>query len=320
MNQFYVKKFTEALYELMCCKNLTLQQSLQILGDIGTEENSNKKISYSAKQILELMSDGLSFSAALTECKYIKFDMSYINCFCYSEITGNLTEVIKFLKDRCDEESESFNCFISASVYPGIVILLGITISLILFSYRDHFGYMNSNILGKQQLKSFFKSLLVFMVLFISCFSILVRNLKEDKKYEAFLIISFLLKSGMNMYGAFSYAAIMLGEKSRYGKLFVQARNRISMGMDLRSAFDNGESKKLNIPGFETAIYFAQKGGSKSDVFEKIAASIRNKDLKKRKLCLRLIEPLLIGITGMFLILLVINFVMPVMMNTDVIL
>ena len=51
-------------------------------------------------------------------------------------------------------------------------------------------------------------------------------------------------------------------------------------------------------------------------MFEKVAATIKEKDDQRRKICLSLIEPLLIGITGMLLIVFVINLIQPVLMNT----
>lgn len=95
----------------------------------------------------------------------------------------------------------------------------------------------------------------------------------------------------------------------------LSARQKLEFGMDLSSAFGIGTSGKndfCRIPGFENALFYAQKGGSKADVFAKIAGEIKLRDDQKRKICMSLIEPAFIGLTGLFLIGLVMNYVLPV--------
>lgn len=319
MNGKNIRIFTETLYELVNNKNLGLHESLKLISETDFKE-CNNVVKNAACEIINHISDGYSFSAALNECKSIQFDSSYVNFFSYSELSGNIKDTIQFLRKRCNEKYENLCCLISASVYPAFVFLVGIVMGgIVLFYGRktfSSFGFYNAPI----NHISFFRDFFLFLCFCVFCFNLIFKNLREDKKYEAFLVVSFLLKAGMNISGALSYAVLILGEKSREGKMFIQARERLSFGMDLKSSFMNDENKKINIPGFEASIIFAQKGGSKSEVFEKIAVSIRDKDIKKRKVCLGLLEPLLISLTGIFLLMLVMNFIMPVVMSTGIIL
>ncbi len=144
--------------------------------------------------------------------------------------------------------------------------------------------------------------------------------MRENKLYEAFLGMGFLIKSGINVYLAVGYGMLMVGPDSRYGKIFAEAQKKLEYGMDLKASFglSNGGGRKFSVgmdKKMADAFYFAQQSGEKSEVFEKVAQNINAVDEKKRKLCLCLVEPILITFTGAFLLILVVNFLLPLFTN-----
>ncbi len=84
--------------------------------------------------------------------------------------------------------------------------------------------------------------------------------------------------------------------------------------MDLQNAFcvrNNAELKE--------AFYYADAGAGKDDLFARIAAYLKSEKEKKRTVCLSLIEPLFIVVTGAFLLLLLMTFFMPLINNITLI-
>lgn len=315
MNKKNVKQFTDSLYELVCVQNIPLKESLEIMGNSDAGENK-KKIINAAQEIYGFMLQGLSFSAALSKCTEISFDVSYVTFISFSELTGKLSESISFLKRKNDEQKENSQCLIGACVYPVFVIFLAVVFCTLLIVNGNNLVPGFQNLWTRENQLKLIKNILLLICISIFSLNFLLKNLNRNKTYEAFVVVNFLIESGMNMSIAFSYAALVLGETTKEGKLFMQAKDRLSLGMDLKTAFGIEQNNYLKIPGLKTALYYAQKGGSKENVFEKVAATIKEKDDQRRKICLSLIEPLLIGITGMLLIVFVINLIQPVLMNT----
>ena len=105
---------------------------------------------------------------------------------------------------------------------------------------------------------------------------------------------------------------MILGQ-DRKKDVFTRARLRMEDGMELLRAFDfeGLGSKKLKKEVFE-ALYYAEKSGGKNDVFERIAEQLGKKDEKKNRIMLSMVEPVFVAGTGLFLIVLMANFLMPV--------
>ena len=114
---------------------------------------------------------------------------------------------------------------------------------------------------------------------------------------------------------AIGYGVFIVGSESKEGKKLNLVKERLEIGMDLKSAFGIGKEKGFKIKNFENAIYYAERGGGKSDVFEKIAELLKEELEQKRKIGLTFVEPLFVGLAGLFLIVLVMNFFMPLLTN-----
>ena len=63
----------------------------------------------------------------------------------------------------------------------------------------------------------------------------------------------------------------------------------------------------------EEAFFYAENSGGENDVFEKIASWINSRDEKRRAICFKLVEPFFISGTGLFLLVFLVNLVLPMM-------
>ena len=76
--------------------------------------------------------------------------------------------------------------------------------------------------------------------------------------------------------------------------------------MDLQTAFDCKDNRQ-----FSEIFYYADTGGSQLDLFSRIAAALSAKNERRRTICLSLVEPVFIVITGGFILMILMTFFMP---------
>lgn len=293
-----VEKFTKVLYELLVDKELSLKSSLEIVaGKISNIHFSRTGTEKIASYVLEEMLSGASFSNSLRKCPYVNFDDVYISFINFAEKTGRIGETFDFLNKRCERKKENYFKIIEVGIYPIFVVLLAAVGSLYL--YFSRLISVNFNIF------------IYLGFLFIFSFGIfwgIKKTICEDTLYEAFLAVGFLIRSGVSLYDAVGCGAQILGVNSKMGLEFLNAREKLLLGMNLKNAFCIGSR-------YSDAFFFAEKSGGKADVFEKLAKYIGEKDEKKRSVCFSLIEPVFMLITGIFLMILIVNIFLPYISN-----
>ena len=296
-------EFTKALYELFVRQNNTLSQSLLIM---KSKPRSNR-VSRAADFILTSLENGSLFSNALKSCPDIAFDDIYISFVSIAEQNGDLRTALTYLLKKLEREVESKKKLAGASVYPSFVVLLSVLASLFIGFYTK----TSEPLLLVQYV-------LALIAVSAGLYFLIARILCENKLYEAFTAVDFLLQNGIELSEAVGCAVQIAGPSSRIGKLFEDARLKLLYGMDLQNAFNC----EKNTGGFyssklKEAFYYADAGGSKNDLFGKMAAYLKSENERKRTICLSLIEPLFIVITGGFILLLLMTFFMPVITGFD---
>lgn len=315
MNPFNEKKvliFTRTLYEICVKQKISLIRTLEIMSN----GNKHKEIKQTADFLLSELKKGTLFSNALLKNESIIFDSSYVCFIRLAERTGTLEDGILFLEKRCERKERNLNNLIEASVYPLFVIVLCVA------------GIISVQIISKKiyEINLFSGENFIFKLIGICCgvcfvcffmYGLLRRILGENKLYEAFLAIGFLIKAGVSVSNAVGYGSYVVGFDSKLGKIFKTAQERLEYGMDLVSAFGARGENCVFSKDVEEAFCYAQLTGSKSDVFEKLAFWIEQSDEKKRKLCFSLLEPVFIAATGLVLILLMVNFLFPFMSHFE---
>lgn len=304
------EKFTRQIYQLCVKQNIDVADSLELMAVRKTASFFSEKIQKAALFLLNELKAGETLSTAMKTCSYINFDEVYVQAIHFAEMNGNLLQTLSFLYERCERHKKNMNKLIEACTYPFFVMLVAIIgcTGLIYISSGNGAFFAGINDLNMKSKLIEYVSLLVIVCALAMIF--IIKAVGENKIYEAFYISGFLIKAGMNVSNAIACGQIIVGEDSRTGRKFGEAREKIEYGMGLEEAFSINNK-------ISEALYYADKSGRKSDVFEKIAEQIGEKDEMRRKICLELIEPLFIVITGAFLMILVINFFMPFLNNTN---
>lgn len=293
-----IQKFTKELYDLFVKDNIGLVESLRIMKKRPGKEFSGKKekrIQKTAEFLLNRLESGNLLSNAMKSCTYLVFDETYISIISLAEKSGNLKKSITYLKEKYERENDNREKMISVFIYPLIVISFAFVICVYLGSCFDR---------EKQLLV--YKSFFLFFFICLLVVVIIRKNLNGNKIYEAFFAIGFMVDSGIDMASAVGCGSQLLGIDSKLGKKFITAKERLEYGMTLEKAFSFDSE-------FQEAFFFADQIGKKSEVFSNIAVWMADKCEKKRNAILLLIEPLFIAMTGIFLLILAVNFFMPFM-------
>jgi len=289
-----MEKFTKELCDLMINKNLSLIESLDIM-----RRKPKGIIKKTAGYLYECMEKGSLFSNALKTCPYITFDCVYITFILMAEKTGNLKSVIQYLNKRSERYRENRNKLISAYIYPAFVVVLSVIVCFFLCSF-----------VGIEHKEDLYKSFGFLVFISVLLFYVLGKMLGINKSYEAFLGADLLIQGGVSISAATLCGALIAGVDTKTGRMFTEAGEKLEFGVDLRNAF--------NLKGeYEEAFYYADATGKDKEVFGKIADWFNERDERRRSICIQLIEPVFIAITGTFLLMLIMNFFMPVLNNVN---
>ena len=283
-------EFTKALYELFVNQGLSLSQSLLIM---RAKPNADG-VSWAAASLYSALENGSLFSNALRACKAITFDDVYISFVSIAEKNGDLKSALGYLKQKLERKSEYKKKIAGALVYPIFVVLLAISASVFIGFFTETADFV---LLAKY----------VLVLVFI-CFVLLLAILKmtgDNCLYESFTAVDFLLRNGIELSEAVGCAVQIAGPSSRTGKIFEKAKLKLSYGMDLQNAFLLSDSKLREV------FYYADIGGSKEDLFGRIAAYLKSEKERSREIYMALIEPVFIVITGGFILAVLLTFFMP---------
>ena len=300
-----IRNFTKKLADLYVQGELSLAESLKILGNIGlsSKENVRKKsgkIEKTAVYLFNQLEYGNLISNAFQTCPYIRFEESYVSFIALAEKTGELREAFDYLNSKYERQHQNRLKFIEVSVYPIFVITISIAGCLFLMNYT-----------GTKDFSLFMK---LFAGMIGICLLILMaikKGISANPLYEPFLVMDFLIKAGVGIAGAAGCAIQLLGINSRYGAVFEEAREKLEFGMSLKNAFKLGAE-------YEEVFYYAEKTGNKNEVFGRMAELLRQRDERRRIICMNMLEPVFIFITGLFLMILIMNFFMPYITDLQV--
>ena len=312
------KRFTELLEELVCRKACDLQNALFLL----SKNKKNKAVALAAQNLNDSLKAGSTFSLALKNCRFIEFDSLYISFVSFAERCGGLENTLLFLKNKCIREEENSSRVLEASIYPIFVVIISMVAAAGLLLYSNTFlNLQDFGLAPTSELYSSFYLGFCFLILFcIGAFFLLRKMLGTNKLYEAFLAAGFLIKGGESLSNAVKDAVNILGYDSKEGQLFAQAGKKLSYGVGLKNAFELDSWNSSLRDELEEAFFYAENSGGENVVFEKIALWLNSKDEKRRAICFKLLEPVFICGTGVFLLVFLMNLVLPLFTQNTMIL
>jgi len=124
-----ILNFTNQL-AVMVRAGISLQDSLESIA----EQNTNKKFKLVIIDLKNRIEAGQSFSQALGEHSAV-FSNLYINMVAAAEISGSLSSMLQKLAEYLDSEAETRSQVRAASVYPIIIAVMAVTVTIFLLCF-----------------------------------------------------------------------------------------------------------------------------------------------------------------------------------------
>ena len=186
-----MKEFTRALYELFVKQGIGLSQSLLIM----SRKPKQDSVSRAAHAIYSSLEKGSLFSNALKTCGAVQFDEAYISFVRLAEKNGNLKAAVSYLLKKLEREAEIRKRLFGASVYPAFVVVLAVSACVFTGFYTKTADY-----------KLLARYVLALVFVCGAAFFVILKFLGNDKLYEAFVAVDFLLQNGIELSEAVSCA------------------------------------------------------------------------------------------------------------------
>lgn len=310
-------KFTQNLWDLIELKKCGLKNALYIMSKNGSQKN--KIISLSAANLYAALYNGSSFSNALKVCPFIEFGKDYISFISFAERSGKIEKTLGFLKEKLERNEQNLEKIKEASIYPAFVIILAVTAGITLYLYSS--SLLSRERDNPQMIQQLYSSLILsfsFLLLFcLIAFAVLKKTLGTNKLYEAFLATGFLVKAGESLANAVSNAVNILGYDTKEGQLFADAGEKLSYGLSVKNAFSLNAKEMGRGVEIEEAFFYAENSGGENELFDKIALCLNARDEKRRTICFKLIEPFFLTGTGIFLLVFLMNSVLPLLTDSS---
>lgn len=296
-----VRMFTKKLADLFVNQEMELSEALEVIRFVPEKKGKRgrNKLAKTAEYFYQQLEAGNYISNAFRTCPYINFNDFYVSFISIFERYGDLRCAIDYLNKKCERHHKNVMKVFEAGIYPLFIIGVAVFSGLIFVHFTEEKNY-----------ELFVKIMAGFILISTGVFLIIFKILSENRLYEAFILIDFMMKSNVGIAEAVNCAVQILGKNTKYGRIFLDAKEKLGFGMSIQNALRLGDR-------FEEGFYFADKAGGKTEVFGKMAVWLYEQDENKRNICIRLMEPVFILLTGIFILILLLNFFMPLATNNN---
>lgn len=305
--------FIDMLLTLLEGEN-SLSKSLEIL----TRSGILFSIRRTALGILEAMRQGLSFSSAIeiiSKDKKAKvfFSHLYITLISSAEKTGCLISVLSDINAIFIRKKQNRELLITVLIYPFIIIFIACTGTLLILFIAIPFFIqqgMTSIIAAESAVRGCIYS---GLFLLISGFVLLCicRHFFETESVEfrIFYILKLLLMAEISLQIALSQCIENFGI-SKAGRALVTIKHDINSGVPLSRAFENSGFFSPFVIGWLT---ITDDRGEAVKIFENLSNYYRKKDQRNREILSRFIEPVVITMTGIYILIIVQTSILPIL-------
>lgn len=303
-------QFTSTLSELLS-SDMTLHSALEIMsGMTGLHKNCNM----AACEIKSYLAEGSKFSLALKKCQILNFDEAYIAFVCSAEKSGNLERTVSFLKEREKNKVNRFTKLLTMCVYPGFVILLTFIGGLIMAFYStklvvDLTGNFDFDVYKKNVVTGCIEANLFLLFSAAGLIYVLKSYLDKTILLDVFTVLDFVTESGVELCSGLETAVLIAEKNMKIKNQILKTIEDIYGGKKIGEAIGNfGKNFKLY-------AQVAEHSGLLNKVFKQICGSLKSKFSKTEKICMELINPVIMCVVGIYIIILLKKIVMPVLFN-----
>ncbi len=283
--------------------NLSLVQSLDILSMLR-EENTKSHTQLTAHAILESIKIGYTFSRSLLLCPYIDVSKGTAHLLEAAEHGACLKEAVKFVCEENEKQKQIHNEIVNALVYPLVVVIMAVVGTIALLYWKDLFL---SAISTADILLILVRAFSVFIVLLLLLFAYIFSSLKFPPLFTFYYSLSFLQNAGFTFCKSLEIYMSIHYKHPLYKNVY-DAYCEISKGNLVSVSLS-----KAHLANQEMTIMLeiSEKTGNIVDVCKNISHSISRDYEVKKNHCVRLLEPLLLFVVGVYLAILMEGIFLP---------
>ena len=327
--------FTQTMHSLLS-SHLSLQNALEVCSQILTAKKENLFV----RSIKKRVKEGEKLSRALGNYKK-EFSALYISLVSIGEESGTLADVFGHLSIYLKSKNNMTKKIVQALLYPVMVFITAVALVVILILFVvprlkgifEAFSSSSYKIAEQMKMMEMNFILSIFIILTIIILILVCLLLRKVNNRAAYLVDSFVLKiPGLNKFlitmqmNDFSFAlklfssthfpliqSLKQAETVLNNTLIKNAvdsiTKKIMNGVSVGEAF---ESEKVFPKYFTVWVKIAEENGDAAQAFGEISDyySFENENLLTS--ITQIVEPVFILITGILIISLIIQFVIPI--------
>lgn len=300
-------KFTEAVNTVLQ-SDVNLGQAVEMVQKM---DGLPVKVVQAASQINRSLEQGRLFSNALADCEAIHFTPDYIVFIAASEKGGSVKSTFDFLLKREKEKERRRNSLISICAYPLLVVIAAFAGGLLLALKSndivpDLSGSFNRDLYKSQVVWGCIKSNSFLFSSALFLFIWLKNLIDRNVLFDVFSILSFLLRGHLSLDEALRISVLSAEKNDGVKRRIIHGRELLEQG--------NPVSRVIECIDRNCALYarFAEVSGNLNDAFSQMTLYLEDKKIRREKICMDLIEPIVMFVVAAYIIILLKSIVMPV--------
>ena len=304
--------FTDSLLT-MTGSSLSLFNALCLLSSTVTD----KRLQEGCTSLKAALENGTVFSQALQDIQYktkvFSFSGYHFALFASVEKTGNLNSALVPIQADIERKDDLRVQLTAVLVYPCFIILAALIGAVFLLKmglpFLQQIG-TTSETLYADAVYGFITAHIFLCAAAAVLTYILIAIFKEDSaETQCFYLLSVLLAAHLPIVEAVT-ETIHAVHNQKIKKAMVIIKKELTAGASVLSAFN----KTKYFPQFVSLwLEIAQKQGEGAPIFSFLAEYYRKKDVKKRTITMKFIEPAAIAIVGVYVLLLIQSIVIPLL-------
>lgn len=302
--------FSQMLLALLKGKT-SLPDALRILARDGMES----PVKNCAAALLALMKKGKNFSGSLRspENNAVYFEPLYLSLLTAAEATGAIDNMLEHIVKDLQRKQKAKENVVNVLIYPSIIILVAIAGTIVIIvkglPLFIQAGFLTGAVIGEAVTGVISAGTVLLAgggLFFFCCYRIFYC---DSPVYNLFYILSFMMQNNISLPEALSYC-IMSVKSKKYVKALIMIKKDIAAGISFSAAFANTASFSPYVLGW---LSVADINGSVTEACGNIKDYYEQKDEKIRALAVRLLEPAVILLTGIYILIIMLTVVLPVL-------
>ncbi|MBQ5491030.1 MAG: type II secretion system F family protein [Treponema sp.] len=303
MKQSIRFSFTQALSELLI-SGVSLYQACAALSQMKQVNKRLRAVAYSVQQKLF---HGESVCDALLKTEQLFVPRWYRGVLLACERSGSLHKAFSFLHELENQLSQSRERICAALLYPVFIVVLALSGTvLLILKAPDLFPAVDS-----QFYSTVFGEVLFALLFFIPSAFVLCLFVFSAFSVDEFLLVciitEFLLSERMSLFEALEQSLYVCKSGSKLEKTLCESLQLLREGYSPVSALESLH------PSMGMYLRIAEQTGNLCNAFSQIKQAISSEKKRKQTVCLSLLEPSLILITGMYIAILLKQIFLPLL-------